>query len=201
MRLTGGNQGGRRLRAPAGQNTRPTSARTREAIFDVLQARYFQDGLEGVRALDLYAGAGTLGLEALSRGAASCLFVDQAASAVDALRHNLGLMAAALPAGAGQVLRGEVGREVQRLGRAGDRFGLIFADPPYAGPEADRVVVAVHEAGLLDPAGVLVIEHAARRAPPAAPERLEAASTRRYGDSAVTFYVLAARLDPGGEEP
>src|SRR5438128_1232055 len=135
MRLTGGSEGGRRLRAPAGQKTRPTSARTREAIFDVLLARYFQGGLAGVRVLDLYAGAGTLGLEALSRGAESCLFVDQAQSAVGVLRHNLGLLAGALPAGAGQVVRAEVGLTVQRLGKTGQRFGLIFADPPYAGPE------------------------------------------------------------------
>jgi 16S rRNA (guanine(966)-N(2))-methyltransferase RsmD len=193
MRITGGSDGGRRLRAPAGQKTRPTSARTREAIFDVLAARYLGGGMAAVRVLDLYAGAGTLGLEALSRGAAACVFIDQAASAVAAVRHNLGLMAGSLarqgaPAGT-RVLRAEVLRELPRLGARAERFELIFADPPYAGPEVDRVVAAVGEANLLAEHGVLVVEHAARRAAPAAPEGLVAESTRRYGDSAVTFYV------------
>jgi 16S rRNA (guanine(966)-N(2))-methyltransferase RsmD len=189
MRITGGSDGGRRLRAPAGQKTRPTSARTREAIFDVLAARHFGGGMADVRVLDLYAGAGTLGLEALSRGAAACVFVDQASSAVAAVRHNLGLMAGSLAQAATRVLRAEVLRELPRLGARGERFELIFADPPYAGPEVDKVVAAVGEAKLLAEHGVLVVEHAARRAAPAAPEGLMAEATRRYGDSAVTFYV------------
>jgi 16S rRNA G966 N2-methylase RsmD len=111
------------------------------------------------------------------------------------------------------VVRGEVLRELPRMAARGERFELVFADPPYAGPEVDRVVAAfgaadactgdartgvVRLAGLLADGGVLVVEHAARRPPPVAAAGLSLVDTRRYGDSAVTFYIPSSG-DPSGD--
>src|SRR5690606_38530585 len=125
MRIVGGELRGRRLAAPSGRSIRPTSDRARESLFNVLQHRF--GGLpRGARVLDLFAGTGALGLEALSRGAKFCLFVEQDAAARGLIRENveeLGLQ------GVARIFR----RDATRLGEAGSLgpFELLFADPPY----------------------------------------------------------------------
>jgi 16S rRNA (guanine(966)-N(2))-methyltransferase RsmD len=129
VRIVAGAYGGRRIEAPRGRATRPTSDRVREALFSILGP----GAVEGVRVLDLFAGSGALGIEALSRGAAQAVFVDSDARAVAAVRRNLGAIGIEAP-----VHRRDA---FAWLKDAGDTFDLVFADPPYssAGRTAGRL--------------------------------------------------------------
>src|SRR5262245_50544114 len=123
MRVISGRLGGRRLHAPASQDTRPSSQRVRTALFDRLGSR-----VVGARVLDLYAGSGALGIEALSRGAAHGIFVEHARGALAALRRNLGELGLG---SCSRVLSEDVERAVERLCAEGARFELVLLDPPY----------------------------------------------------------------------
>lgn len=174
MRVIAGRLGGRRLRAPRGLATRPTSDRVREALFSALGDLY------GTRVLDLYAGTGALGIEALSRGAAHATFVESAHPALAALRDNL---AALDLAGVSRVVAQPALRAAAAL--AGP-FDLVFADPPYAAlAEVPAVVAALARA--LAPGARVAVEHAARDAAPELAGLVGRAS-RTYGDTAVTLY-------------
>ena len=205
MRIIGGALSGRRIDAPAGDATRPTSDKVREAIFNRLVHGVFTvgeeelpDPLVGV-VLDLYAGAGGLGLEALSRGAVRCDFVDAAASACAVLKRNLtalGLTARArvAPIAADAFLRRE------KVGG----YGLVFADPPYAdaGDRLDRVLALLVEKGHLAPGALVVVEHGDHAAPACArggaasggQAGLHLLDQRRYGQTTVSFlaFITAA---------
>jgi len=152
MRIIAGLARGLPLTVPRGDVTRPTSDRVREAIFSSLGAR-----VTDVDVLDLFAGTGALGLEAVSRGAKSATFVEQARAALDCLAKNL---AGIKPAPVAKIVRGEVLREVARLTGP---FGLIFADPPY-GTDIRPVLETVRQRGLLAADGLFVLETAKRDA-------------------------------------
>ena len=173
-RIVAGSAGGRRLAVPP-RGTRPTSERVREALFSALEAGY---GLDGARVLDLYAGSGALGLEALSRGAASATFVESDRRALDVLRTN----AAALRLPGVVVLPGTV--ESVLAVPAEDPFDVILADPPYGTP-VDQVVALVADGGWLAPDGVLILERAARDGVPSLPSVLGVQRSRRYGDTVI----------------
>ncbi len=181
MRVIAGALGGRKLIAPRGLATRPTTDRVREALFSALSS------VEGARVLDLYAGTGALGIEALSRGAASAVFVESARPAVAALRENLTSLGLQNKA---RVITDPVARAVARLTSEGAaRFDLVFADPPYDDVddalEALEILVPV-----LDPAARVILEHSSRRPPAAVPAALTFVRTRTYGDSALAFLAL-----------
>ena len=187
MRIVAGEFRGRELSTPSGGATRPTAARAREALFAILA-----DVSDG-RVLDLYAGSGALGLEALSRGAARLVLVESSKAAQHAIRSNLAALgvesrATLLPMRAEAALRA-----LDRLGP----FSLVFADPPWADAQAALAVLEqLALTPLLDPAARLVLEHAARTPPtPHAGSPLVATDTRRWGDTAMTiFEVLASPL-------
>lgn len=175
MRVVAGRFGGRTLRAPAGVATRPTSDRVREALYSSLGA------LDGVRVLDLFAGSGALGIEALSRGAAQCTFVDSAAAAVTAIRANL----AALEIEA-EVHRGDAATFLRNARTAGRDYDLVLLDPPYRqvgglASELSEILPAV-----LAP-GARVVCESDRREP------LELAlplhRERRYGDTLLRIHT------------
>ena len=187
MRVVGGSYGGRRLR-PAPPGVRPTSDRVREALYARLE------GLEGARVLDLYAGTGALGIEALSRGAKEAVFVDRAPRALAALRANL----AALGLGATQrVVRGDAVAVVARLGRDRQRFDLVLLDPPYAAGELGRALEAIEGADLLAAGALVVVEHS-RRQPLPRLRRLAAVDQRRYGDTVISRLAAASAALPEG---
>ena len=176
--------------APPGRGVRPTTDRVREAVFARLR------GLDGARVLDLYAGTGALGIEALSRGAAEAVFVEKARPSLDALQRNvatLGLTARA------RILRRDAVAAITLLGRAGERFDLIFVDPPYASGEAERALRALPAAGLLAPGGALVVERSRRHDLPDV-EGLVLLDERRYGDTVVSRLGLAGGA-PAGAPP
>jgi 16S rRNA (guanine966-N2)-methyltransferase len=182
MRIVGGSLGGRVLRAPRGAATRPTSEKVREAVFAILGDR----AVAGARVLDLFAGAGGLGLEALSRGAAHVTFVDAARPALAAVRGNLrelGIDDARATLHAGDA--------VAFAARGGGPWELVLVDPPYASDLAVRAVAAL-PAGALAPAATVVIEHDRRHAPPVALGTLLRTDERRYGDTLVSFYQVPA---------
>ena len=185
--MVGGAFGGRRLRrAPVG--VRPTSDRVREALYARL------DQLEGARVLDLYAGTGALGIEALSRGAKEAVFVDRAPRALATLRANL----VSLGIEASQrVVRGDAVATVEWLSRAGDRFDLVLLDPPYDARELERALAALGAADLLA-AGARVVVERARRHPLPPLRGLAALDERRYGDTVISRLAAASPALPDG---
>jgi 16S rRNA (guanine966-N2)-methyltransferase len=210
VRIVGGQWRGRSLAAPPGRGTRPTSDRVREAVFDVVTSlvlsgrvgpeRWAHDGpaggawlpavdeqepagpLAGFTVLDLFAGSGAVGLEALSRGAASCAFVETARPALAALRRNLdGLR---VQEGAARVLAREAAGVLREEAAAGRRYTLLFADPPYAAYEEQEGPLAAYLPSLVSPGGLAVVE-TARRLEPRLP--LVPLVVKTYGDTRVTF--------------
>ena len=185
-RIIGGSARGRRLRVPAG-GTRPTSDRAREALFSALEAA--RGGLVGAVVLDLYAGSGAVGLEALSRGAAHVTLIERDARAAAVLRAN----AAAVGLPGAEVVADAV---EHRLGLAPPRrYDLVFADPPYAEP-VERVhadLAALRERGWLAAGALIVVERAARE-PFEWPAGYTADRDRRYGEAAL-WYGRAAGPD------
>lgn len=187
MRVIAGRLGGRRLVAPRGLATRPTSDRVREALFSML------GDVAGAVVLDLYAGTGALGIEAISRGAARAVFVENARPAVASLRENLGALGLDPQA---KVLAQPAARAVPDLARQGP-FDLIFLDPPYAAlAEIPAMVAALEKAGAIGVEVRIVIEHATRDAAPAL-AGLIPEPTRAYGDTSLTIYAREPRAANG----
>ncbi|HET9254659.1 MAG TPA: 16S rRNA (guanine(966)-N(2))-methyltransferase RsmD [Pseudonocardiaceae bacterium] len=178
VRIVAGVAGGRRLAVPP-RGTRPTSDRVREAIFSAVQARH---DLDGARVLDLYAGSGGLGLEALSRGAAHVRFVESDRQAVAVLRRNI----AALGLPGAEVTLGDVLAVVG--GQPEAPYDLVLADPPYALDDTalGRVLGGLAR-GWLAPAALIVVERPARVVPLAWPEGVCELTNRRYGDTGVHY--------------
>lgn len=167
MRIVGGEYRGRRIVPPADPRVRPTADRVREAWMSILQ-----DAIPGARVLDLYAGSGALGLEALSRGAATADFVELAPGSLGALTDNIAALGLETRA---TLHRGDALRFAARLAPAS--YDVAFADPPYNRDDAARLVALFRTAPF---ARILAVEH---------PARTEVAGdeTRRYGDTAITF--------------
>jgi 16S rRNA (guanine966-N2)-methyltransferase len=179
-RIVGGSASGRRLAVPGRRDVRPTSGRAREALFDTLATLL---DLAGARVLDLYAGTGAVGLEAVSRGAAHALLVEADPRVAAAARAN----AAAL----GLADRVRVARDrVERvLGTApAESYHLAFADPPYVLPDADvEQMLAALAPGWLAPGAVVVVERSSRGPGPAWPATLEPIRQRRYGEGTLWY--------------
>jgi len=176
LRIVAGAWGGRRLQAPPGRATRPTGDRVREALFSILGPR-----VDGARVLDLFAGSGALGLEALSRGAAAATFVDTAPAAIAAVRANAEALGAAAEA-----QRGDARAYLRAASARRRQYDLVFLDPPYRmagrlGSELSAALPAV-----LAP-GALVVVESDRRAPLALDLPLE--DERRYGDTLIRLHV------------
>jgi 16S rRNA (guanine966-N2)-methyltransferase len=178
MRLTGGLDRGRRLIAPRGARTRPTAAKVREAIFNILGPPP-----EG-SVLDLYAGTGALGLEALSRGAVSAVFVEREHGALAALRRNLRELGVE---DRSSVVAADVCTALRRLATGHARFSWVFLDPPYV-KETEGVLAELSGTDLLTPCAVVVVEHDRRHRPPASVGALFLTDRREYGETELSFY-------------
>jgi 16S rRNA (guanine966-N2)-methyltransferase len=179
LRITGGEYKGRRLKAPAGQDTRPTADKVKEALFAILGA-----AVRGARAADFFAGSGALGLECLSRGALSCLFVEKRRQALSIIKENL---AALNLQDRSVVLTADAARPSRRLLAAGP-WELVLADPPYEKGLVQKVVGLAAEHGFLAPGGLMVIEHSPRERP-RAQGGLKLADHRVYGQTELTFFA------------
>ncbi len=186
MRSVGGRLKGRALHAPATRAIRPTADRLRESMFDILTHRY-PETLINARVVDLFAGTGALGLEAISRGAATALFVDNGPDARALLRANVEALALG---GVTRIWRADA----TKLGKApaGPPFTLAFLDPPYGENFALSALEALARGGWLAAEAIAVVEEAAE-AKVAAPENFETLDARTYGDTRLTLLRFAAR--------
>jgi 16S rRNA (guanine966-N2)-methyltransferase len=184
MRVRAGELKGRRLTLPRGRTTRPTADQVRIACLDTLMPF-----LGGGPFLDLFAGAGGVGIEALSRGAPAAVFVEQDAAALRALRDNVERLALGDRA---RVIRGDAARAVGDLAAAGARFAVVFLDPPYDSPLAAAALDAVAEGGVLAAGAVVVCQHATKAPLPDSPGALTRWKTRRFGETTLTFFRSAA---------
>ena len=179
MRIITGSARGVRLKAPPGRGTRPTADRTREALFSMLGMRVVD-----ARVLDLFAGTGALGLEALSRGAASAVLIDRATHDVlleNACRTKLTERT--------EIRRGDVFDQVAGLVREGRTFDLIFADPPYAQGDGRRVLTVVDEGALFAADGLVILEQGADESVIERMGRFLLLRERRYGAARICFYA------------
>jgi len=180
MRVVAGEAKGRRLRAPRGSAARYTSDFVREALFNVLAPI-----VVGARFLDLFAGVGSVGIEAASRGAELVVMVEKDPLRAGFLSRNVrdtGL------GGVCRVYRQDVFAAINMLRRRGERFDIIFLDPPYHEGLAGNTVARIGAAGLLDDGGLLIVEHSRKERLPAELDSLSQVRRGEYGDTALSFY-------------
>ncbi len=190
-RVIAGEAGGRRLAVPVGRETRPTSDRAREGLFATVAS--IVGPLTGTRVLDLYAGSGAVGLEALSRGASRVLLVESGARATAVIRQNIetiGLPGATL-------IADRVERVLARERPESGRYDVAFADPPYAMPDAEisRVLSLLADEGWLAPDALVIVERATRSGPVRWPDGFVPDRARKYGEA--TFWYGLAPKSPG----
>ena len=185
MRIIAGEKKGFILKAPKGQATRPTLGRVRESLFNILR-----NELPGSTVLDLYAGAGTLGLEALSRGAAHCVFVERSEPALAALSYNIEKLDYRNHS---KVVRGNVLRWLEMQKTTGwPRFSVVFSDPPYDTGEALRSLELIVHHLPLEPSAVIVVQSSPREELVETVGRLRQYRYETYGDTALHFYINAS---------
>jgi 16S rRNA (guanine966-N2)-methyltransferase len=182
MRVVSGDLGGRKLVTPDGSDTRPTSDRVREAMFNSL---FSLDAIEGARVLDAFAGSGALGIEALSRGALHATFVETGRDALAALRENLETMQLGAR---GRVVPGDALVHLERTAAEGEVYDLVLLDPPYGFDQWDELLAAV-------PVGARVVIESDREV--VVPDSWEVHRRKRYGGTVVTL----ARASAQGETP
>jgi 16S rRNA (guanine966-N2)-methyltransferase len=187
MRIVAGKFRGARIEAPKGLATRPTSDRVRESLFNVLEHGSPNIDFDGARVLDLFAGSGALGLEALSRGARFCLFIEESAEARGAIRRNVEALQLT---GVTKIWR----RDATRLGEAGTLapFDLIFLDPPYGRGLGPAALMAARTGGWVAPGAIVALEERAD-AEVALPPQFQQLETRTYGDTK----IVLARSEAG----
>lgn len=199
MRIIAGKAKGRVLVAPKAKILRPTTDRVKESLFNILP-------VEGHRFLDLFAGAGGVGLEAASRGASGVVFVESNRACAQAIRANIERcgflnMPVGKPDEGGvgdiEVIECPAERALRLLGHRGERFDVVFADPPYGGGAVDASLRLVRSLGLLARGGRVVVQHSVRDELPARREGYRVEDSRRYGDTALSFLTLP---DPSGQE-
>lgn len=183
VRIIAGSLGGRPLVAPRGRATRPTADRVREALFSIL------GDVAELDVLDLFAGSGACGFEALSRGAATATFVEMARPALAALRANIAALGVSESA---TIVAEDVEPAIGRLARGGRRFGLVFLDPPYAAGRGAATLSGLVAGGLLVPGAWVVVERSSRDPVPTAPAALAPRFERVYGAATLSFH----RFDP-----
>lgn len=183
MRIVSGAHRGRTLKTPPGEATRPTSDRARQAVFNILEHAPWAGDLHGARVIDLFAGSGALGFEAISRGAAFCLFVETDEAARGAIRENidaLGLF------GATRLHRRDATDLGLKPASAGEPFDLAFLDPPYRKGLGERALEGLAAGGWLKPGAIVMFERGSDE-PDVAPAGFEALDARDYGAARVQF--------------
>ena len=184
MRIISGKFKGRKLRSVPGASTRPTSDRTREAIFSIIGPE-----VRGARVLDLYAGTGALGIEALSRGAQSAAFIDVSRQALSVLEANLAALALEVSI---NVIRWDLTRNLNCLRSSPRAFNLVFMDPPYNHNLVTSTLNHLHASRCLENGARIIVEHSQRESVESELAPIEVIDRRRYGKTLVSFlnYVV-----------
>jgi len=181
LRIIAGTAKGRTLKMPRKDSVRPTADRVKETIFNILG-----QWMDGERVLDLYAGGGGLGLEALSRGASHATFVERDPEVMETLAENIRTLGFAA---ASTTLLKTADRALKTLGTRGDAFTLVLADPPYAAVAGESLLKDLDASGVMRAGARLVFEHDRREVLPPRVGALERTDERRFGDTLVSFYV------------
>ncbi|WP_419873064.1 16S rRNA (guanine(966)-N(2))-methyltransferase RsmD [Candidatus Pristimantibacillus sp. PTI5] len=192
MRVIAGEAKGRTLKAVPGMNTRPTTDKVKEAIFSMI-GPYFDGGM----ALDLFAGTGGLGIEAWSRGVERTVFIDREKISIDIIRHNV---QTANMGSAAEIYRNDAERALKALAKRGQKFRLVFLDPPYKMITMDSLMTQLVENELLEQDAVIVVEHDASHRYPEQLEHFEQLKHAKYGDTAVTIYQYISLESHDGNE-
>jgi len=180
VRVIGGSAKRHRLKVPRGDGIRPTAARVREALFNILAPV-----VPGSRFLDVFAGTGSVGIEALSRGAREACFIESNPRALTALKANLDR---AVPGAKARVIAGDALRALRRLAAEGMPFDIIFIDPPYGKRYECRALASVAAGHLLAPSGVCIVEIGKETLPVERVDSLVLFRCEKYGDTVLTFY-------------
>ncbi|MEZ5939373.1 MAG: 16S rRNA (guanine(966)-N(2))-methyltransferase RsmD [Hyphomonadaceae bacterium] len=184
MRVVGGNFRGRHIRAPEGRVTRPTSDRTREALFNILMHAEWAPAFEGLRVIDAFAGSGALGVEALSRGAAFCLFIEADSAARGCIRDNIEHFQLF---GVTRIHRRSATDLGTRPASLGAPFDLVFMDPPYGYNLVPKATAQLESGGWLTPEAILIAETGSEEDTPDLPN-WSVLDTRLYGAARITIY-------------
>ncbi|HXG93949.1 MAG TPA: 16S rRNA (guanine(966)-N(2))-methyltransferase RsmD [Blastocatellia bacterium] len=184
MRVIGGIYRGRRLRAPAGLEVRPTSDRLRESLFNILAPR-----IEGSRFLDICAGTGAVGIEALSRGASSATFIDRSRRSIAAIESNLRALGIEDEA---TVINRDAAAALKRLADEEQQFDIIFFDPPYASEIYSQVMRQLGTSSIIADDSIVIVEHRAKTPPATDYGKLKIYRVVRQGESALAFYAVAS---------
>lgn len=190
MRIIGGTARGRSIVAPAGSKTRPTQDYVRESLFNIIRW-----DLPDARVLDLFAGTGALSLEAISRGAKEAVMIDMDHAACAAIKKN---METSRLGGQCRLIARDYRMAIDALAREGQRFDVVFIDPPYRMENTGEMCAALYDKELLSDAFMIVVEHR-RGMPPLLDERFEAYDLRKYGDTEITFVRGARREEESGD--
>ena len=177
MRIIAGSAKGRKLYTPENRSIRPTSDRVRENLFNILMPRVAE-----ARFLDLFCGSGANGIEALSRGACHCTFIDNDDVALRITRRNLELCKLSVD---GVLIRASIPEQLQRQPQP---FDLIFADPPYAFDDHEKLLQLLLEREYIAPNGLVILETSSKTSLPEAVDKLHQQQRRSYGDTALTFF-------------
>lgn len=191
MRVIAGAARGRTLAAPKSRRVRPTADRVKEALFSILVS--WLGEFEGMRVLDIFAGTGSLGIEALSRGASHAVFVDSSRESADVIRKNL---ESTRLADRSKIVVQEAAAALRLLARGEAPFHLVFLDPPYGEGHAAKVLEILAESPLLDAGSTVVAEFSAKEAVPQTFGRLKERERRIYGDTALSFLTISDRGEP-----
>ncbi|WP_337032264.1 16S rRNA (guanine(966)-N(2))-methyltransferase RsmD [Paenibacillus illinoisensis] len=191
MRVVSGSAKGRPLKAVPGNGTRPTTDKVKEALFSMI-GPYF----EGGTALDLFAGSGGLGIEALSRGMDKAVFVDLESKSIEVIRANL--KATKLEDQAA-IYRNDAGRALKALAKRTTQFDLVFLDPPYRMKNGDELMLTMHELELLKPEATIVLEYESKYSYPEQFGPFEQTRKAVYGETAVSIYNYASEALNDGE--
>lgn len=180
LRVIGGEAKGRKLNILKGMSVRPTGDKVKGALFNILR-----EEIAGAEVLDLFAGAGNLGLEALSRGAKRVVFVDKRAVCAGIIRKNLARLDFQDRA---EVYEEEAARAVRRLAQQGREVTIVFVDPPYGSDLAEETLGSLAESHLVKDEGIVVVEHYWKRIMPGGVGGLKLVREKRYGDTSLSFY-------------
>jgi 16S rRNA (guanine966-N2)-methyltransferase len=190
MRISGGSAKGRRTatkklfaRASPGERLRPTSAKVREALFDILRNR-----VEGATFVDLYAGTGTVGFESLSRGAARAVFIESDPAMIESMRRNARDFGFSEKA---EIIRGRADEFLREAASVHEQYDIFFLDPPYQSEEIEKALPMLGEEELLKTEGIIIVEHFFKKKLPQQAGFLKLHKNYRYGDTMLTLYKKA----------
>lgn len=180
MRIIAGEFRGRKIKQPESREVRPTKDRIREAVFNMLAPVIGNSDV-----LDVFAGSGAYGLEALSRGARRAVFLEKDRVNSDIISDNIDLLGVG---GVSEVITGKAEENIPKLGERKDEFSMIFADPPYNSDMAKNILIIINDYDILTPSGLLIVEHHVKEVLPDAQGGLFVCKTRLYGKTSISVY-------------